>query len=64
VYSGIQGDALGCREETYLVEHGDSSPLRQHMDLGDHPLSSNNYLSDDGESCYRTIYTCPKPKGK
>jgi hypothetical protein len=23
VYSGIQGDALECREETYLVEHGD-----------------------------------------
>ena len=27
VYIGIQEDALGCREETYLVEHGDSSPL-------------------------------------
>jgi hypothetical protein len=27
VYSGIQRDALDCREEMYLVEHGDSSPL-------------------------------------
>jgi hypothetical protein len=32
------------------VEHGDSSPLQQYMDLGDHPLSSNNYMSDDGGS--------------
>jgi hypothetical protein len=33
VYNGIQGDALECREETYLVEHGYfrgewSSPLQ------------------------------------
>ena len=27
VYSEIQGDALDYREEMYLVEHGDSSPL-------------------------------------
>ena len=27
MYSGIQVDTLDCREETYLVEHGDSSPL-------------------------------------
>jgi hypothetical protein len=26
VYGGIQGDTLDCREETYLLEHGDSSP--------------------------------------
>jgi hypothetical protein len=50
VYSGIQGDALECREETYLVEHGDSSPLQQYMDLGDHLLSSSSYMSDDGGS--------------
>jgi hypothetical protein len=48
VYSGIQGDALECREETYLVEHGDSSPLQQYIDLGDHLHSSNSYMSDDG----------------
>jgi hypothetical protein len=28
VYSGIHGDTLDCREEMYLVEHGDSSPLQ------------------------------------
>jgi len=27
VYSGIQRDTLDCREETHLVEHGDSYPL-------------------------------------
>ena len=52
VYNGIQGDALECREETYLVEHGDfrgerSSPLQQYMDLGDHILSSSSHMSDD-----------------
>jgi hypothetical protein len=48
MYSGIQGDALDCREETHLVEFGDPSPLQQHIVLGDHLHSSNNYLSDDG----------------
>jgi hypothetical protein len=48
VYSGIQGDALDCREETYLVEHGYSSPLQQYIVLGDHLHSSSNYMSDDG----------------
>jgi hypothetical protein len=48
VYSGIQGDALDCREETYLVEHGDSSPLQQYIDLGDHLHSSNSCMSEDG----------------
>jgi hypothetical protein len=48
VYSGIQGDALDYREETYLVEHGDSSPLQQYIVLGDHLHSSSNYMSDDG----------------
>jgi hypothetical protein len=28
MYSGIQVDALDGREETHLVEHGDSSPLQ------------------------------------
>jgi hypothetical protein len=46
--SGIQGDVLDSREETYLVEHGDSSPLQQHIVLGDHLHSSSNYMSDDG----------------
>jgi hypothetical protein len=32
MYSGIQVDALDCREETHLVEHGDSSPLQQWID--------------------------------
>jgi hypothetical protein len=41
-------DTLDCREETYLVEHGDSSPLQQHIILGDHPHTNNNYMSDDG----------------
>jgi hypothetical protein len=45
---GFRGDALDCREETHLVEHGDSSPLQQHIVLGDHLHSSNNYMSDDG----------------
>jgi hypothetical protein len=26
LYSGIQGDALDCKDKMYLVEHGDSSP--------------------------------------
>jgi hypothetical protein len=41
-------DALDCREEMYLVEHGDSSPLQQYIDLGDHLHSSNMWMSDDG----------------
>jgi len=48
MYSGIHGDALDCREETQLVEHGDSSPLQQHIVMGDHLHSSNNYLSVGG----------------
>jgi hypothetical protein len=27
MYSGIHGDALDCREESHLMEHGDYSPL-------------------------------------
>jgi hypothetical protein len=41
-------DALDCREETYLVEHGDFSPLQQYIDLGDHLHSINSCMSDDG----------------
>ena len=48
VYSGIHGDALGCRDEMYLVEHGDSSPLQQYIDLGDHLHRSSSCVSDDG----------------
>jgi len=50
VYNGMQGEALECREETYLMEHGGSSPLQKYMDMGDHPLTINNYMSDDGGS--------------
>jgi hypothetical protein len=32
------------------MEHGDSFSLQQDIDLGDHILSSNNYMSDDGGS--------------
>jgi hypothetical protein len=39
---------LDCKEETHLVEYGDSSPLQQHIVLGDHLHSSSNYLGDDG----------------
>jgi hypothetical protein len=28
LYSEIQGDTLDCKDEMYLVEHGDSSPLQ------------------------------------
>jgi hypothetical protein len=47
-YSGIQGDALDCKEEMYLVENGDSSPLQQYTDLGDHLHHSSSCMSDDG----------------
>jgi hypothetical protein len=46
--SGIQVDALDCREDTHLVEHGDSSPLQPWIDLGDHLHSISNCMSDDG----------------
>jgi hypothetical protein len=48
LYSGIQGDALDCKEEMYLVDHGDSSPLQQYTDLGDHLHRSSSCVSDDG----------------
>jgi hypothetical protein len=38
---------IDCREETHLVEHGDVSPLQQHIVLGDHLHSSNNHRDDD-----------------
>jgi hypothetical protein len=48
VYSVIQGDRRDCKEDMYLVEHGDSSPLQQYIDMGDHLHHSRNCLSDDG----------------
>jgi hypothetical protein len=47
MYSGIQRGVLACREETHLVEHGDVSPLQQHIVLGDHLHSSSNHRGDD-----------------
>jgi hypothetical protein len=41
-------DALDCREETHLVEHGDSPPLQQWINLGDHLHSISSCMSDDG----------------
>jgi hypothetical protein len=53
-YMIMQEDTRACMgiQETYLVEHGDlcgerSSPLQQHMDLGDYLLSSISHMSDD-----------------
>jgi hypothetical protein len=45
--SEIQMDVLDCREETHLVEHGDVSPLQQHIVLGDHLHSSSSHRGDD-----------------
>jgi hypothetical protein len=45
--SGIQMDVLDCREETHLVEHGDVSPLQQHIVLGDHLHSRSSHRGDD-----------------
>ena len=50
----MHGDALECRAEAYLMEHGASSgerfdPLSQYMDFGDHIISSRS-IGDDGES--------------
>ena len=47
MYNGIQRGVLACREETHLLEHGDVSPLQQHIVLGDHLHSSNNHWGDD-----------------
>jgi hypothetical protein len=50
----MQADTQACMDiqETYLVEHGDlrgkrSSPLQQHMILGDYLLSIISHMSDD-----------------
>jgi hypothetical protein len=48
VYGGIQRDVLDCREETHLVEHGDASPLQQHIVLRDHLHGINNCMRDEG----------------
>jgi hypothetical protein len=47
MYSEIQMDVLDCGEETHLVEHGDVSPLQQHIVLGDHLHSSSSHRGDD-----------------
>jgi hypothetical protein len=47
VYNGIQRGVLAYREETHLVEHGDVSPLQQHIVLGDHLHSSSSHRGDD-----------------
>jgi hypothetical protein len=48
LYNGIQGDTLDCKEEMHLVEDGDSSPLQQYTDLGEHLHRSSGCVSDDG----------------
>jgi hypothetical protein len=48
VYSGILRSILACREETHLVEHGDASPLQQHIVLRDHLHSINSCMRDEG----------------
>jgi hypothetical protein len=48
LYSGIQGDALDCKAEMYLVEHGDSSPLQHYTDMGFHLHRSSSCVSDYG----------------
>jgi hypothetical protein len=48
VYSGIHMNTLDCREETYLVEHEDLSPLQQYINPGDHLHSISNCMSDEG----------------
>jgi hypothetical protein len=44
----VEVDALDCKEEMYLVEHGDSSPLQHYIVLGDRLHNSSSYMSDDG----------------
>ena len=48
VYGGIQRDVLDYREETHLVEHGDESPLQQHIVLRDHLHSISSCMRDEG----------------
>ena len=47
MYNGIQGDSLDCREDTHLVEHGDSSPLQQHIVLRDHLHYISSCMRDE-----------------
>jgi hypothetical protein len=56
VYSGIQRGVLACREETHLLEHGDVSPLQQHIVLRDYLHSSSNHRGDDGWDSVMTTY--------
>jgi hypothetical protein len=50
----MHGDALECRAEAYLMDHGASSgrhsaPLPQYVDFGDH-IINNHSTCDDKES--------------
>ena len=47
MYGGIQVDALDCREETHLGEHGDASPLQQDIVLRDHLHNINSCMRDE-----------------
>jgi hypothetical protein len=47
MYNGIQRGVLACREETHLVEHGDVSPLQQHIVLRDHLPSISSCMRDE-----------------
>jgi hypothetical protein len=48
MYGGFQREVLDCREETQLVEHGDTSPLQQHIVLRDHLNNINDCMRDEG----------------
>jgi hypothetical protein len=47
MHGGIQRSVLACREETHLVEHGDVSPLQQHIVLRDHLRSISSRMRDE-----------------
>jgi hypothetical protein len=46
MYSGVRRGVLACREETHLVEHGDVSPWKQHIVLGDPLHISRSHRGD------------------
>jgi uncharacterized protein (UPF0261 family) len=48
VYGGIQRDILHYKEETLLGEHGNASPLQQHIVLRDHLHSISSCMRDEG----------------
>jgi hypothetical protein len=47
MYNEIQRGVLACRDETHLVEHGDVSPLQQHIVPRDHLHSINSCMRDE-----------------